>query len=232
VYTVAILTFGVMSSKEIGLREARVKLGDLVTAAQYGHTTIITRNGKPVAQITPYTPQEAPMAITVAALADELGVTQDDIRALADQLVEIDGSEAVVAHEDRYSVTLTASAAETIREQIRGENASEGEIDLTEIRVREKRTSEGRLVIVRDLAKLLGPELDAEPVKEIREDVEWSLGAASIVLADHDRPDLLSAGHVYAARNGRISIANPPAGDLGKRAREIAEELYVQLIES
>jgi prevent-host-death family protein len=42
-----------MSSREIGLREARAQLGELVTAAQYGHTTIITRNGKPIARIAP-----------------------------------------------------------------------------------------------------------------------------------------------------------------------------------
>lgn len=41
-----------MSSKEVGIEEARKRLGDLVTAAQQGADIIITRNGKPTARIT------------------------------------------------------------------------------------------------------------------------------------------------------------------------------------
>lgn len=37
----------------VSLTEARGRLGDLVTAARYGHTTIITRNGRPIARIAP-----------------------------------------------------------------------------------------------------------------------------------------------------------------------------------
>lgn len=41
-----------MSSKEVGIEEARKRLGDLVTAAQQGTDIILTRNGKPAAHIT------------------------------------------------------------------------------------------------------------------------------------------------------------------------------------
>lgn len=43
-----------MTRKYIGIEEARGKLGDLVTAAQQGAEIILTRNRKPVAQITRY----------------------------------------------------------------------------------------------------------------------------------------------------------------------------------
>lgn len=40
-------------SKSTGIEEARKVLGDLVTDAQYGHTTTITKHGKPAARIVP-----------------------------------------------------------------------------------------------------------------------------------------------------------------------------------
>lgn len=40
-----------MSSKEVGIEEARKRLGDLVTAAQQGTDIILTRNGKPAARL-------------------------------------------------------------------------------------------------------------------------------------------------------------------------------------
>lgn len=40
-----------MSSKEVGIEEARKRLGDLVTAAQQGTDIVLTRNGKPAARI-------------------------------------------------------------------------------------------------------------------------------------------------------------------------------------
>lgn len=43
-----------MSSENIGIEEARKRLGDLVTAAQQGADIIITRNGKPAARIVRY----------------------------------------------------------------------------------------------------------------------------------------------------------------------------------
>lgn len=40
-----------MSSKNVGIEEARRTLGDLVTAAQQGADIVLTRNGKPAARI-------------------------------------------------------------------------------------------------------------------------------------------------------------------------------------
>lgn len=44
-----------MSSKNIGIEEARKTLGDLVTSVQQGANIILTRNGKPAARIVPVT---------------------------------------------------------------------------------------------------------------------------------------------------------------------------------
>lgn len=43
-----------MSSKFIGIKEARPVLGDLVTATQQGTDVVLTRNGKPAARIVRY----------------------------------------------------------------------------------------------------------------------------------------------------------------------------------
>jgi prevent-host-death family protein len=48
-------------SKAYGIEEARKILGDLVTAAQHGRTTVITRNGRPAAHLTPVPVKETPM---------------------------------------------------------------------------------------------------------------------------------------------------------------------------
>lgn len=40
-----------MSSKDVGIEEARKRLGDLVTAVQQGTDVTLTRNGKPAASI-------------------------------------------------------------------------------------------------------------------------------------------------------------------------------------
>lgn len=41
-----------MNSMNVGIEEARKRLGDLITAAQQGTDVTITRNGKPAARIT------------------------------------------------------------------------------------------------------------------------------------------------------------------------------------
>lgn len=56
-----------MSSREVGLAEARKLLGDLVRDAQYGITTVITRNNKPAARIAPI--KEKTMATETAKYA-------------------------------------------------------------------------------------------------------------------------------------------------------------------
>lgn len=69
-----------MTSKHYGIEDARKILGDLITAAQQGTDIIITRNRRPVARITAY--QEDTM-ITLAQLADELGLTAADAEKVA-----------------------------------------------------------------------------------------------------------------------------------------------------
>ncbi|MFD9949680.1 type II toxin-antitoxin system Phd/YefM family antitoxin [Nonomuraea sp. NPDC059023] len=66
-----------MSEKEIGLREARAQLGDLVAKAQYNHkATIITRNGRPAAMITPV-PQYIALRDIAISVTDQ-GDWRDD----------------------------------------------------------------------------------------------------------------------------------------------------------
>lgn len=48
-----------MSSKVVGIEEARKRLGDLVTAVQQGADIILTRNGKPAARLTAYNEEPA-----------------------------------------------------------------------------------------------------------------------------------------------------------------------------
>ncbi|MFI9531062.1 type II toxin-antitoxin system Phd/YefM family antitoxin [Micromonospora rosaria] len=43
-----------MSTRKVGIEDARKRLGDLVTAAQQGADIILTRNGRPVARLIPY----------------------------------------------------------------------------------------------------------------------------------------------------------------------------------
>lgn len=65
-YTLATLYSQGVSEREIGLREARAQLGDLVAKAQYNRkVTIITRNGRPAAMITPVPQHIALRDITV-----------------------------------------------------------------------------------------------------------------------------------------------------------------------
>ncbi|MET0426299.1 MAG: type II toxin-antitoxin system Phd/YefM family antitoxin [Actinoplanes sp.] len=60
-----------MSSENIGIEDARKRLGDLVTAAQQGANVVLTRNGRPVARIVHY--QEA--TVTLLELAARLGMS-------------------------------------------------------------------------------------------------------------------------------------------------------------
>lgn len=50
-----------MSSSEMPIEEARKQLGDLAIAAMHGQTTVLTRYGRPVAMLVPYTPKESKM---------------------------------------------------------------------------------------------------------------------------------------------------------------------------
>ena len=58
------------------------------------------------------------MSRTVTELVIETGATRADVLALVDQLVEIDGSEAVVTAENAGDTELTAGAADIILDQL------------------------------------------------------------------------------------------------------------------
>lgn len=108
-----------MSKNEIGIEEGRKRFGDLVIAAeQRGEVTIVTRYGKPAAAIVPISRLAKEQPMTVADIAREFNVTEADVLALVDQLTTLDGSENVMASEEKGVVTLTADAAAVIREQL------------------------------------------------------------------------------------------------------------------
>lgn len=87
-----------MSSKEVGIEQARKTLGDLVTAAQQGADIILTRNGKRAARIVAI--KEPTMNLTVALI--NAGIDAD--RITSNPLGEIriddtDGSHVAVSSE-------------------------------------------------------------------------------------------------------------------------------------
>lgn len=55
-----------MSARYVGIEDARKNIGDLVTAAQQGTDTILTRNGRPIARITAYQPEDTMAALNLA----------------------------------------------------------------------------------------------------------------------------------------------------------------------
>lgn len=69
-----------MSSEYVGIEDARGRLGDLVTAAQQGVDTILTRNRRPVARITRY--QEVTV-IDIAELTKRFGLPENEQSAVA-----------------------------------------------------------------------------------------------------------------------------------------------------
>lgn len=76
-----------MSRKEVGIEEARKRLGDLVTAARQGTDIVLTRNGKPAARLIAYV--EEPV-ITVAELATTAGTTPEKFARFAGAFTEND----------------------------------------------------------------------------------------------------------------------------------------------
>lgn len=52
----------------IGIRELRADLATRVRRAQVGETTVVTVNGRPAAQLGPFTPERHDAAPTLAAL--------------------------------------------------------------------------------------------------------------------------------------------------------------------
>lgn len=62
-----------MSSKVVGIEEARKSLGDLITAAQQGAEITITRNGKPAVRLVTI-PQDLAVIDRVADIDSVTGV--------------------------------------------------------------------------------------------------------------------------------------------------------------
>lgn len=73
-------------SRAYGIEEARKTLGDLVTAAQYGNPTIITRNGKPAAAL-----------VSISDIADALQHLHSTIRKTGTSIEPIRGGFARLA---------------------------------------------------------------------------------------------------------------------------------------
>jgi len=94
-----------MSSNEMTVEQARAKLGDLVIKAMQGESTIITRYGKPVAQIVPFADQEPAMPVTLEDLRDRItaSITANgdefakgiDVDAVAEEIRDTYGSVAI-----------------------------------------------------------------------------------------------------------------------------------------
>lgn len=59
-----------MSDQFVGIEEARGRLGDLVTVAQQGIDTVLTRNRRPVARITRVQEDLMPATALIAPLSD------------------------------------------------------------------------------------------------------------------------------------------------------------------
>jgi hypothetical protein len=57
---------------------------------------------------------------TLSTLVQETGASREDILALVDQLVSIDGREKVVVREEGSEVEFTTEAAEVIVRQLKG----------------------------------------------------------------------------------------------------------------
>ena len=68
---------------EIALREAKAKLSQLVDAAERGETTIITRHGRPVAELTPVDARKA--RLRGKTLMDVLRAIPGDLEIERDQ---------------------------------------------------------------------------------------------------------------------------------------------------
>jgi prevent-host-death family protein len=91
-----------MSSNEMTVEQARAKLGDLVIKAMLGESTIITRYGKPVAQITPYAPERT---MTVLSLDEIVQFVTSSVTANGEELAEgIDIEAAAKELRDVYEI--------------------------------------------------------------------------------------------------------------------------------
>lgn len=102
-----------MSSKDVGIEEARKRLGDLITAAQQGTEIVITRNGKPAARIVAI---KEPAMTTTTATTYGADFSRDHhengIRGY------LNGGEYTPAQEDAMADALFAEFAAEVDERL------------------------------------------------------------------------------------------------------------------
>jgi prevent-host-death family protein len=87
-----------MNSENVGIEEARKRLGDYVTAAQQGAIITITRNGKPAATITAY--EETAVNATIAII-DKLNAYEagEGTNIWQDIILDLDEYDAAATEE-------------------------------------------------------------------------------------------------------------------------------------
>ena len=111
-----------MSSKEVGIEQARKTLGDLVTAVQQGADIVLTRNGKPAARIVRYaeetatmdTTRDLPQDLIDALLAHDVDPTAVTLAPDGEMTIERDGGHIAIGSEpsedDEDALWWTATA--------------------------------------------------------------------------------------------------------------------------
>jgi prevent-host-death family protein len=66
--------------KQLGVAEAKNRLSELIDQAEAGHTIVITRKGKPVAELRPVPkPADADVAREILSLRWTLGCSVSDL---------------------------------------------------------------------------------------------------------------------------------------------------------
>jgi len=73
-----------MVVRSVGIFEAKNRLSELVSAAESGETIVLTRNGRPVAELRPVVDEKHQAAARLRARRG-LHVRADEIRALIDE---------------------------------------------------------------------------------------------------------------------------------------------------
>jgi len=73
-----------MVVRSVGIFEAKNRLSELVSAAESGETIVLTRNGRPVAELRPVVDEKHQAAARLRARR-ALHVRADEIRALIDE---------------------------------------------------------------------------------------------------------------------------------------------------
>lgn len=78
-----------MTSVNVGIEDARKRLGDLITATQQGIDVTITRNGKPAARLV-YIPEETMMTVAELAAAVDMSSAPEKVARYVGAFTEHD----------------------------------------------------------------------------------------------------------------------------------------------